>query len=126
MLDMWHTLLQDLFTGTPWQEILSEHQIPGLPQLQLPDGWTVETLLLAVIGIPVALLALHVVRVLLVLSTGKKYRALRALSKACAFETGIKPRYDYKVSLSSRKQLERYDFDRYFLEEYGRNAKLSA
>ena len=126
MLDMWHTLLQDLFTGTPWQEILSERQIPGLPQLQLPDGWTVETLLLAVIGIPVALLALHVVRVLLILSTGKKYRALRALSKACAFETGVKPRYDYKVSLASRKQLERYDFDRYFLEEYGRNARLSA
>ena len=121
MLDMWHTLLQDLFTGTPWQEILSEHQIPGLPQLQLPDGW--NTLNTKLWGFTLD----HDGRASAsALSTGKKYRALRALSKACAFETGIKPRYEYKVSLTSRKQLERYDFDRYFLEEYGRNAKLSA
>ena len=126
MLDMWHTLLQDLLTGTPWQEILSERQIPGLPQAQLPDGWTVETLLFVIVGIPAALLILHAVRVILVLATGKKYRALRALNKTCQFDAGIKPRYDFKVTLSSRKQLERYDFDRYFLEEYGRNAKLSA
>ena len=115
MLDMWHNLL----SGTPWQDILSKKELPGLPPL--PDGWTVETLLLVVVGVPVALLLLHFVRVLLILLFGRKYHALRALNKACEFDEGIKTRYEYKVNLNSRKQLERYDFERFFLDEYGRN-----
>ena len=74
MLDMWHNLL----SGTPWQDILSAKEIPGLPPL--PDGWTVETLLLVVIGVPAALLLLHFVRVILIYLYGRKYRALRAHS----------------------------------------------
>ncbi len=115
MLDMWHNLL----TGTPWQDILSKKEIPGLPPL--PDGWTVETLLFVIIGVPAALLLLHFVRVILIYLFGRKYRALRALNRACEFDDGIKTRYEYKVNLNSRKQLERYDFERFFLDEYGRN-----
>ena len=121
MLDMWHTLLRDLLTGTPWQDVLSENRIPGFPPL--PDGWTVETLLLAVAGVPLALIVLRFVRVVLARLFGRKYRALRAMNKACEFDEGIKPRYEYKVNLASRKQLERYDFDRFFLDEYGRNPR---
>ena len=121
MLDMWHTLLQN----APWRDILSKNQIPGLPPL--PDGWTVETLLLAVVGIPVALIIIHFLRVVFIKMFSKKYRAFRALNKACEFDAGIKERYEYKVNLTSRKQLERYDFDHFFLEEYGRNPQgLSA
>ena len=119
MLDMWHNLLENLFADMSWKPLLTGNQIPGLPPL--PDGWTVETLLLLVVGIPVALIALHFLRVLFIQAFGKKYRAFRALNKACAFDAGIKPRYEYKVTLNSRKQLERYDFDRFFLDEYGRN-----
>lgn len=115
MLDMWHNLL----SVTPWRDILPETEIPGV--VTLPDGWTVETFLLAVVGIPLALLVLHFVRVILITVSGRKYRALRALNQACAFDRGIRERYEYKVNLTSRKQLERYDFERFFLDEYTRN-----
>lgn len=115
MLDMWHTLLENLFKNASWRDVLSKDIAP------LPDGWTVETLLLALVGIPVALLALHFLRVIFIKTFSRKYRAFRALNKACEFDAGIKPRYEYKVTLTSRKQLERYDFDRFFLDEYGRN-----
>lgn len=117
---MWHTLLESLSGGQLRSDMLSQAQLPGLPPL--PDGWTVETLLLAVVGIPAALTLLHFLRVIFIMAFGKKYRALRALNKACEFDH-LKPRYEYKVSLTSRKQLERYDFDRFFLDEYGRNPK---
>lgn len=122
MLDLWHTFLQGLSENAAWRDFLSGGQIPGFPPL--PDGWSVETLLFLIIGIPVALVLLRLVRTALILLSGKKYRALRALNKACEFDAGLRPRYEYKVSLNSRKQLERYDFDRFFLEEYGRNQKL--
>ena len=125
MLDMWHTLLENLFKNASWRDVLSKDRLPGLAPL--PDGWTVETLLLALVGIPVALLALHFLRVIFIKMFSRKYRAFRALNKACEFDAGIKPRYEYKVTLTSRKQLERYDFDRFFLDEYGRNPQgLSA
>lgn len=119
MLDMWHTLLESLSGGQPWRDVLSQTRLPGLPPL--PDGWTVETLLFFIAGIPAALVLLHIVRVVFIMAFGKKYRALRAYNKACEFDNGIKPRYEYKAKLTSRKQLERYDFDNFFLEEYGRN-----
>ena len=116
MLDMWHTLLEN----TPLRDILSAHELPPLPPPF--DGVSAEEFLLALVLIPAALIALRFLRVALIKLFGRKYRALRAFNKNCAFEN-VKARYNYKVKLASRKQLERYDFERFFLDEYGRNPK---
>lgn len=105
MLDMWHDFLQ----GNP---ILPDG---------LPDGLSLSQIALAVLAVPVALVLLHFLRVAWIRQFGRKYRTLTALNKAADFDKNLKPLYEYKVTLNSNKQLERFDFDRFFLDEFNRN-----
>ena len=117
MLDLWHTFLYDLLTDTRWRDMLTK-DLPGFP-----EGVTPERLLFAFVAVPLALCVLHALRVIYLLRFGRKCHLLRALNRTCRFDSGLKARYEYHVKLNSRKQLERYDFDRFFLEEFGRDTE---
>ena len=102
MLDMWHDFLQ------------------GFPVL--PDGLPLTQIAFVVICAPAALVLLHFLRTAFILQFGRKYRALLALNRSADFDDGLKPLYEYSVTLNSNKQLERFDFDRFFLDEFSRNS----
>lgn len=106
MLDLWHTFFEEKFSELPTNVVWD---------LPYPE------ITLAIVCVLAALIALRLLRGAFIRRFGRKYRALSALKKSCHFDKGIKPRYEYKISVNSRKQLERYDFDRFFLDEFSRN-----